>query len=141
MDSDMSLKGDLAASPATEEGEELINCVVAFTDSFRLCPGVGEDVLDEPPDPPDPPGASSSRRGDVGTPDEDLDPFTLHAQHEALQRAKQDWQQARAALIDDRVQQRLQLHQEFERERSSLSPTSKGSRAAGTRTVASCGAI
>uniref|UniRef100_A0ACB8F297 Uncharacterized protein n=1 Tax=Sphaerodactylus townsendi TaxID=933632 RepID=A0ACB8F297_9SAUR len=84
------------------------------------CPGLPshypeEDVLEEPPDPPNPPGATLSRQGDVETLDDDLDAFTLHAQHEALQRAKRDWQQAREALVDE-----LQLHQEFECEREAL---------------------
>uniref|UniRef100_A0ACB8GF93 Uncharacterized protein n=1 Tax=Sphaerodactylus townsendi TaxID=933632 RepID=A0ACB8GF93_9SAUR len=72
----------------------------------------GEDDMVEPPDPP---GASSSRHGDAedpgwSEPGEDLDMYTLHAQHEALERAKREWQEAREALIDDRVHQHFQLH-------------------------------
>uniref|UniRef100_A0ACB8F1M0 Uncharacterized protein n=1 Tax=Sphaerodactylus townsendi TaxID=933632 RepID=A0ACB8F1M0_9SAUR len=120
MDSDISLKGDQAALPATEEDGCLVNLGVSHPGLPSVDTGEWEDILDEPPDPPDPPGATSSRHGDVETPDEDLDAFTLHAQHEALQRAKRDWQQAREALIDDRVHQRLQLRQEFEWEREAL---------------------
>uniref|UniRef100_A0ACB8GF72 Uncharacterized protein n=1 Tax=Sphaerodactylus townsendi TaxID=933632 RepID=A0ACB8GF72_9SAUR len=111
---------DQAALPATEEDECLVNLGAPHPGLPSVDTGEGEDVLDEPPDPPDPPGATSSRHGDVETPDEDLDAFTLQAQHEALQRAKRDWQQAREALIDDQVHQQLQLHQEFEREREAL---------------------
>uniref|UniRef100_A0ACB8E6J5 Uncharacterized protein n=1 Tax=Sphaerodactylus townsendi TaxID=933632 RepID=A0ACB8E6J5_9SAUR len=114
MDSDVSLQGDLAALPAIEEDEGLLNLGASRPGLPSLYTAEEEDVLDEPPDPPE---ATSSRHGDVETLDKDLDALTLHAQHEALQRAKRDWQQAREALIDDRVYQRLQIHQQFERER------------------------
>uniref|UniRef100_A0ACB8GGB4 Uncharacterized protein n=1 Tax=Sphaerodactylus townsendi TaxID=933632 RepID=A0ACB8GGB4_9SAUR len=89
---------------------------------FPEIPGTGgEDDLVEPPDPP---GGSSSHHDaeDPGWsgPGKDLDAYTLHAQHAALEKAKREWQEAQEALIDDCVHQRFQLCQEFDREREAL---------------------
>uniref|UniRef100_A0ACB8F7V5 Uncharacterized protein n=1 Tax=Sphaerodactylus townsendi TaxID=933632 RepID=A0ACB8F7V5_9SAUR len=108
--------------PTTEEDDEgLVNLDASHPELLPMEAG-GEDI---PVEPPDPLGASSSRHGDVGDPGweapvEDLDAYTLHAQHEALERAKREWQQAREALIDDRVHQWIQLRHEFNRERETL---------------------
>uniref|UniRef100_A0ACB8FXR4 Uncharacterized protein n=1 Tax=Sphaerodactylus townsendi TaxID=933632 RepID=A0ACB8FXR4_9SAUR len=121
-DSDPSPRGAQAGLPAAEEDDECLVNLEASHPEFVPEEIGSEDV---PAEPPNPPGASSSHHGDVEDPGwvspvEDFDAYTLHAQHEALERAKCEWQQAREALIDDRVHQRIQLRQELDREREAL---------------------
>uniref|UniRef100_A0ACB8EMV1 Uncharacterized protein n=1 Tax=Sphaerodactylus townsendi TaxID=933632 RepID=A0ACB8EMV1_9SAUR len=114
---------EVARCPVADDGDDdhLVNMDASHPGSLPAgtC---GEDDLVEPPDPP---GASSSHHEDADDPGwsgpgEDLDAYTLHEQHAVLERAKQEWQEAREAFIDDRVHQWFQLRQEFDREREAL---------------------
>uniref|UniRef100_A0ACB8FC57 Uncharacterized protein n=1 Tax=Sphaerodactylus townsendi TaxID=933632 RepID=A0ACB8FC57_9SAUR len=90
-----------------------------------MCNLLGTYGEDEPVEPLNPPAAGSSHHGDAVDPGwpgprDDPDPFILHAQHTALERAKCEWQEAHEALIDDCVHQWFHLREEFDREREVL---------------------
>uniref|UniRef100_A0ACB8FCR3 Uncharacterized protein n=1 Tax=Sphaerodactylus townsendi TaxID=933632 RepID=A0ACB8FCR3_9SAUR len=106
--SDSPPRGAQALLPAADEDDEGLVNLVALQPRILATEAGDDDVSDELPDPP---GASSSRHGDVEVPVEDLDAFTLHAQHEALLR--QEFDRKREALY-------LQLQKDHEQQERNL---------------------
>uniref|UniRef100_A0ACB8FIV0 Uncharacterized protein n=1 Tax=Sphaerodactylus townsendi TaxID=933632 RepID=A0ACB8FIV0_9SAUR len=117
LDFELPESGAVAALPAVEEEEGLIDLRRGSRLRLSFAEGLGDG---EPEEPPDPPGATSSRHEDLGLPRGDPDPSLLHAQHEALEKAKREWQQACEALIEDRLQQRIRFQEELEWEKKAL---------------------
>uniref|UniRef100_A0ACB8F135 Uncharacterized protein n=1 Tax=Sphaerodactylus townsendi TaxID=933632 RepID=A0ACB8F135_9SAUR len=115
MDFGLPDAGAAVAFPDVEvEGEGLINLRRGSRLRLSFAEGRGIKEL------ADLPGATSSRHEDLGWPRSEPDPSLLHAQHEALEKAKREWQEACEALIEDRLQQKLRLEEELEREKEAL---------------------
>uniref|UniRef100_A0ACB8ECY7 Uncharacterized protein n=1 Tax=Sphaerodactylus townsendi TaxID=933632 RepID=A0ACB8ECY7_9SAUR len=77
-------------------------------------------VDEEPEEPLVLPAATSSGRDNLGLPHGEPDPYLLHAQHESLEKIKREWQEAREALLEEHLQQRIRFQEELEREKEAL---------------------
>uniref|UniRef100_A0ACB8F1V0 Uncharacterized protein n=1 Tax=Sphaerodactylus townsendi TaxID=933632 RepID=A0ACB8F1V0_9SAUR len=77
-------------------------------------------VDEEPEEPPILPAATSSGHDDLGLPRGEPDPYFLHVQNESLKKIKREWQEAREALLEERLEQWICFQEELEREKEAL---------------------
>uniref|UniRef100_A0ACB8FT92 Uncharacterized protein n=1 Tax=Sphaerodactylus townsendi TaxID=933632 RepID=A0ACB8FT92_9SAUR len=107
--------------PDEEEEWERLLVIEASQPAFIPPDASGTEESAEPPDPPSAAASHESELPEWPEPCYEPEHQQLYqAQQAALESARREWQTAQEALIDERVCQQLQLHEEYNKEREEL---------------------